>query len=259
MDSIRPGMGYRTIHEIPVPENVEAFLTREGVPLNTRLFPGDRGSGPIRGQEYSFGGISLNNYFTNAQREQFLKKERLKYLYRMLKWWGYFDTPVAERKPISELLGTNPYREFTWDQYMSPKYQHPIPKPVYLPVEYAGGPLYMNKGSLTVDPINQEEFTEGEKVNVLYTKNQLARLNKGKKVNVKPSMIFRPTSVNSMLERGSLINPMTREKVELRQRRTLKFKNNATTNQNASNSNSNNNSVGGKRKMKKTRKSTRRH
>lgn len=269
MTEIRPGMGYRTIDEIPVPEDVEAFLTREGVPLNTRLFPGNSGTGRIQGQEYSFGGISMNNYFTNAQREKFLKQERLKFLYRMLKWWGYFDTPVAQRRPIAELLGTNPRREFTWNQYMSPRYQAPTAKPVYLPVEYAGGPLYMNKGSLSIDPINQEEFVNGEKVNVLYTKDQLKQLNKGKKVSVKPSMIYRPGSVNSMLERGSLVNPMTREKVELRQRRTLHFKNKknetgagagAGTNSN-SNSNSNANSVGGKRSglskrsKRKTRKS----
>lgn len=242
MTDTRPGMGYSSITQIPLPNDVEAFLTKEGVPLNTRLFPGDRGSGSIQGIDYSFGGLGLNS-LSNAQREKFLKKERLSYLYRMLKWWGYFDTPVGERRPISELLGTNPYREFTWNQYHNPRYQAPKPKPVYLPVEYAGGPLYMKKENLTVDPINQEEFVDGEKVNVLYTKNQLKRLNNGEEVNVKASMIFRPSSVNSMLERGSLINPMTREKTELRQRRTLHFQNSTK---------------GGKRK-RKTRKSTRRH
>lgn len=250
MTDIRIGMGYRTINEIPVPEDVEAFLTKEGVPLNTRLYPGNRGSGAIRDQEYSFGGMSMNNYFTNAQKERFLKKERLKFLYRMLKWWGYFDTPVAERKPIAELLGTNPYREFTWDQYMNPKYQKPVPKPVYLPVDYAGGPLYMNKKNLTVDPIDQEEFVNGEKVNVLYTKDQLKKLNAGKEVIVKASMIFRPSSVNSILERGSLVNPMTREKTELRQRRTLRFRNESATGAGAGS--------GGKRRNKRSKKTRRR-
>ena len=240
MAGITPGMGYRTIVEIPVPDDVEAFLVREGVPLNTRLMPGNTGHGGIRGQHYSFAGLSLNN-MSNTQRESFLKKERLKTLYRMLKWWGYFDTPVAERRPIAELLGTNPVREFTWNQYHDPKYKPPVPKPVYLPMEYAGE-LVLNKKNLTVDPIDQDEFVNGEKVDVLYTKEQLKKLNKGEEVNVKASMIFRPTSVDSLLERGSLVNPLTREKTELRQRRTLRFKN----------------ATGGKRKGKKSKR-TRKH
>ncbi len=236
MTDITPGMGYRSIYEIPVPEDVEAFLIREGVPLNTKLMPGNSGEGIVRGISYSLAGLNLSN-LSNTQRKKLLKQERLKYLYRMLKWWGYFDTPVAERKPIPEVLGTNGSRVFNWMQYLNHKYRPRVPKPAYLPMEYAGE-LEMNKTNITVDPINQEDFVNGEKVNVLYTEEQLKQLNRGEQVNVKSSMVFRPTSVNSLLERGSLVNPMTREKTALRQRRTLRLKN----------------ASGGKRRGKKSKK-----
>lgn len=239
MNDIRVGMGYRSIYEIPIPDNVEAFLIREGVPLNTKLTPGNSGEGVVPGTSYSLAGLSLRN-LSNSQKKKFLKQERLKYLYRMLKWWGYFDTPVAQRKPIPEVLGTNGNQDFTWTwmQYLNNKYRPSAPNPVHLPMEY-GGELVMSKSNLTVDPINQQDFVDGEKVNVLYTKEQLKKLNEGEEVNVKASMIYRPTSVNSILERGSLVNPMTREKTELRQRRTLRLKN---TN-------------GGKRRRKQSKKS----
>lgn len=249
------GMGYRSLYNIPLPEDIPGFLTREGVPLDTPLMAGDRGTGRIPG----IGGIVMSGVnledFPESYQQRYWKQERLRYLYRLLKWYGYFDTPVAERRPLDEVLGINPRRNFDWHNFLQSNSRSRVVQPKHLPMGY-GGDLILKKGELGPNAITQEDFMDGEKINVLYTENQLKDLNSGKRVPVKPSMIFKIESVDELLKHGSLMNPLTREKTALRERRTLRLRN--TVNKNETNSNSNTTS-GGKRRRRKNKKTRRTH
>ncbi len=250
MSEIRRGMGYRSIYDIPVPDNIPAYLTSQGVPLNTPLMAGDTGRGPIPGRplsSYILGGIPLSRH-NDRYIERFLQRERLMTLYRLLKWYGYWDTPAAERRPLEEVLGLNPPREFDWGEFFgAPRASAPQPK--HLPMGY-GGDLVLKRGNINLNAITQEEFTNGEKVDVLYTEDQLKKLNRGETVNIKPSMIFKINSVDALLKQGSLQNPMTRENVALRERRTLRF---GKSNNNSAAGAGAGASQGGKRKKRKTK------
>ena len=105
--------------------------------------------------------------------------------------------------------------------------------------------LSVKRTNFTTNAISLEDFEEGEKVEVFYSEPQYRNLQNGKAVPIKPSMVFKQSSVRNLVgsvENGTLKNPLTREPVIYREVRKLVFLNE--------------NAAGGRRLSKKTRKHT---
>ena len=109
-----------------------------------------------------------------------------------------------------------------------------------IPIEQ-GPELTITKNTLGANAISQEDFENGETVEVLYSEAQAKQKRERGNVNVKPSMVFKSSSVDAIVKSGNLQNPITRQPIALRERRTLRFLS------------------GGKRKTRKQRKSKTKH
>lgn len=247
------------------PANIPAFLEAEGVPLDTPTRPGDTGRGPLPHMSLYIAGA------TPAQMEEAYRRERASMLYQMLSDRGYFMTPRAHRRPVREVLGVNGPQtpsvlpSITVPPTLSVLRGIPLPPrgvpslsstrapagmfsymPAAIPVR-EGAELRMVKNTLGSNAVDLEDFVDGETVEVLYTQDQVQRLNRGERVKVTPSMVLKSTSVEGLIKAGTRQNPTTRQPIAMRERRVLKFVN------------SNNNSQGGKRKTRKSTRKNRKH
>jgi hypothetical protein len=113
--------------------------------------------------------------------------------------------------------------------------------------------LKVKRANYETNAITMEDFQNGEIVSVLYSANQHRNLQNGNPVNIKPSMVFKKSSVRQLsqaAQHGRIKNPLTREDVAHQQTRRLKFENgNAAVAAAAAAA-----AKGGKRKSKKSRK-----
>lgn len=216
------------------PADIPAYLEAQGVPLNIPIVPGDTGVGPLPRMSIYVQGA------TPEQMQEVYRRERASQLYQMLSDSGYFAMNPATRPPARELLArrfqpransiftSNPISTF------SPE---PSPPPVTIPV-IDSPELVMNQRNLGQNAVTQDDFVDGETVEVLYSEEQARNKREGRHVQVMPSMVYKSESVQGLLSSGNPRNPLTREPIALRERRTLRFRNNST---------------GGKRKHRKSR------
>ncbi len=86
--------------------------------------------------------------------------------------------------------------------------------------------LQVKRANYPQNVISQEDFVDGEKVDVLYSESQYADLQAGRNVNIKPSMVYKHASIQDLMRAsvdGTIKNPLTRNVVAHREVRRLKF------------------------------------
>lgn len=86
--------------------------------------------------------------------------------------------------------------------------------------------LKVKRENYPQNTISQEEFVDGENVDVLYSQDQYADLQAGREVNIKPSMVHKHQSIKNLIaasRNGRIKNPLTRDVVAHREVRRLKF------------------------------------
>jgi Leucine-rich repeat (LRR) protein len=86
--------------------------------------------------------------------------------------------------------------------------------------------LQVKRENYPQNVISQEDFVDGEKVDVLYSQSQYADLQAGRNVNIKPSMVYKHESIQGLMRAsadGTIKNPLTRNVVAHREVRRLKF------------------------------------
>lgn len=118
--------------------------------------------------------------------------------------------------------------------------------PTTIPIR--NGPiLSMNKNKLNVNVISLQPFEDDEIVDVVYTPDEVAKLNRSESVNITSAMIYKPEHLQGWINSGKTTNPQTRQPIALRERRKLKLtsaNNKAKVNQTKNNKSKNNQSKG---------------
>ncbi len=86
--------------------------------------------------------------------------------------------------------------------------------------------LQVKRANYPQNAISQEDFVDGEKVDVLYSESQYADLQAGRNVNIKPSMVYKHESIQGLMRAsadGVIRTPLTRNQVAHGEVRRLKF------------------------------------
>ena len=229
------------------PADIPAYLESQGVPLNTPIRPGDTGRGPMPMTSIHMPGATAEQY------EQAYRQQRASMLYQLLSDRGYFALPPESRRPLRNVLGLNGAQTPSIPSLSSTRVPgQPFAgwysaMPASIPVR-EGTELRMRRNALGSNAVDLEDFIDGETVEVLYTPDQVRRMDQGETVRVTPSMVLKRTSVEQLVTSGSRTNPTTRQPIALRERRVLRL-----TNSN------NQSSQGGKRKNRKSTRKNRKH